>query len=79
MEDDWPSHRQTALSCEVNSQPLTEAQRRRAELFRLTRRGVWFLPGTPLFYQHLLCPSSVGKIILGDLGIENGKLRMENY
>ena len=32
MEDDWPSHRQTALSCEVNSQPLTEAQRRRAEL-----------------------------------------------
>jgi len=24
-------------------------------------------------------PCRLGKIILGDLGIENGKLRMENY
>ena len=44
--------------------------------FRLTIRGVWFLPGTPLFHQHLRHPCCLGKIILGDLGIENRKLRM---
>jgi hypothetical protein len=42
-------------------------------------RGVWFLPGTPLFFHHLLRPSRPSKIVLGNLGIENGKLRMENY
>ena len=44
--------------------------------FRLTPRGVWFLPGTPLFYPHFCHASGLGEIILGDLGIENGKLRM---
>jgi hypothetical protein len=29
--------------------------------------------------HHLLRPCRLGKIIFGDLGIENGKLRMENY
>jgi hypothetical protein len=29
--------------------------------------------------QVLLRTSRFGKILLGDLGIENGKLRMENY
>jgi hypothetical protein len=47
--------------------------------FRLTRRGIWFLLGTPLFYHHLRPACCSCKVILGDLGIENGKLRMENY
>jgi hypothetical protein len=29
--------------------------------------------------SRILRPGRLGKIILGDLGIENGKLRMENY
>ena len=29
--------------------------------------------------DHHLRPRRPGKTILGDLGIENGKLRMENY
>jgi hypothetical protein len=36
-------------------------------------------PTNRLPLHHHLRPSSTGKIILGDLGIENGKLRMENY
>ena len=30
-------------------------------------------------HHHLRHPGGPGKIILGDLEIENGKLRMENY
>ena len=32
-----------------------------------------------LLHHHLMHTSRPGKIILGDLGIENGKLRMEKY
>jgi hypothetical protein len=35
--------------------------------------------GHRFLHHHLLCPGSLGKIILINLGIENGKLRMENY
>jgi hypothetical protein len=30
-------------------------------------------------HHHLLRPSRLGEIIFGDLGIENGELKMENY
>ena len=74
----FPSDLRDAILHFDGISPGSAGSRKTNDEFRLTIMSVWFLPGTPLFYHHLH-PTRLGKIILGDLGIENGKLRMENY